>query len=66
MDSSISSFEVDITPVAGDVETYTNNDVGFSVQDTIMLQPEQSCVDGGLTVVAAVRTSSFTSFGGLN
>lgn len=56
VETSISSFEVDITPVAGEVVTYDNNGVGFPVQDKIMLQPEQSCVDGELTVVAAVRT----------
>ena len=54
--SSISSFQVVITLVGGGTETYDNNGSGFLVQDQIMLQTPQSCVDAGgaLTVVAAV------------
>ena len=54
--SSISAFNVVITLVGGTTELHNNNGAGFPVQDTIMLQSPQSCLNSnGLTVVAAVR-----------
>ena len=54
--SSISTFNVLITLVGGGTELHNNNGEGFPVQDTIMLQSPQSCLNSnGLTVVAAVR-----------
>ena len=54
--SSISAFNVLITLVGGGTELHNNNGGGFPVQDTIMLQTPQSCLNSnGLTVVAAVR-----------
>ncbi|KAL1955711.1 hypothetical protein VTO42DRAFT_8183 [Malbranchea cinnamomea] len=61
IDTSISSFNVEIALSSEDVEIYDNNGSGYRVQDTIMFQPEQSCMNGDLTVVAAVRDVSASS-----
>ncbi|KAF2459249.1 hypothetical protein BDY21DRAFT_204088 [Lineolata rhizophorae] len=61
--SSISSFSVRVTLVGGSTELHDNNGSGFPVQDAVMLQKEQSCLDPTpdsegkqtLTIVAAVR-----------
>jgi Peroxidase len=54
-DTSISSFNVVIDLVGGGTELYDNNGNGFPVQDSIMLQSPQSCLNqGNLKVVAAV------------
>ncbi|OCK76050.1 heme peroxidase, partial [Lepidopterella palustris CBS 459.81] len=69
--TSISSFNVLITLVDGTTELHDNNGAGFPVDDTIMLQSPESCLNPttgangtqSLTVVAAVRntvTSSVT------
>ena len=63
-DTSISSFNVLITLTDSSTELYNNNGTGYPVQDSIMLQSPQSCLDqtpdangnGNLTVVAAVST----------
>jgi hypothetical protein len=56
-DTSISSFNVIINLVGGGNELYNNNGVGFPVQDSIMFQSPQSCLNQGkLTIVAAVST----------
>jgi len=57
-DSGISSFNVVITTNSG-TGNYNNNGAGYPIQDAIMLQSPQSCVDGTgkLTVVAAVHNS---------
>ncbi|KMU91256.1 WSC domain-containing protein 2 [Coccidioides immitis H538.4] len=60
VDTSISSFKVQITLASGKVEVYDNNGFEYRVQDTIMLQPKQSCFSkadsaGNLTITAAVR-----------
>ncbi|MCJ1284401.1 hypothetical protein MMC26_003733 [Xylographa opegraphella] len=56
--SSISAFNVLITLVGGGSELHNNNGAGFPVQDTIMLQSPQSCLNGnGLTVVAVARNT---------
>lgn len=56
-DTSISSFNVIINLVGGGGELHNNNGTGFPVQDSIMLQSPQSCLNqGNLTVVAAVST----------
>ncbi|MCJ1393673.1 hypothetical protein MMC18_006549 [Xylographa bjoerkii] len=56
--SSISAFNVLITLVDGGTELHNNNGGGFPVQDTIMLQSPQSCLNSnGLTVVAAIRNT---------
>jgi hypothetical protein len=56
-DTSISSFNVIINLVGGGSELYNNSGTGFPVQDSIMLQSPQSCLNqGNLTVVAAVST----------
>jgi hypothetical protein len=63
-DTSISSFNVVITTSSGTTETWDNNSGGFPVDDTIIYQTPQSCLDapGKLTVVAAVRNgASFPS-----
>jgi hypothetical protein len=54
--SSISSFVV--TVASSDLsETFDNNGLGFKVDDTVILQEPQSCLNGAgqLTAVAAVR-----------
>jgi hypothetical protein len=54
-DTSISSFNVVIDLVGGGTELYDNNESGFPIQDSIMLQSPQSCLNqGNLIVVAAV------------
>ncbi|EFQ96906.1 WSC domain-containing protein 2 [Nannizzia gypsea CBS 118893] len=63
VESSISQFNVRIVLTTGETVIYDNNASGYPVQDTIMLQPKQSCVVGGnapgnLVVVAAVRDSA--------
>jgi hypothetical protein len=59
-DTSISSFNVVITTSSGTTETWDNNSGGFPVDDTIIYQAHQSCLDasGKLTVVAAVRNGA--------
>ncbi|KAH7130137.1 heme peroxidase [Dendryphion nanum] len=54
--SSISSFNVLVKTVNGD-QTYDNNGAGFKVDDSVIYQAPQSCLDGSgkLTVAAAVR-----------
>ncbi|MCJ1402847.1 hypothetical protein MMC11_006068 [Xylographa trunciseda] len=65
--SSISAFNVLVTLVGGGTELHNNNGGGFPVQDTIMLQSPQSCLNGnGLTVVAAVRNTQTTPSVSLN
>ncbi|PSN71804.1 heme peroxidase [Corynespora cassiicola Philippines] len=56
-DTSISSFNVIIQLASGTTETQNNNGNGFKVDDTIIYQAPQSCLDGSgkLTAVAAVR-----------
>ncbi|KAK2823875.1 hypothetical protein FQN49_007533 [Arthroderma sp. PD_2] len=63
VDTSISQFNVRIVLDTGEVVVYDNNGSGYAVQDTIMLQPNQSCVvegntPGNLVVVAAVRDTA--------
>ncbi|KAF4633357.1 hypothetical protein G7Y89_g4765 [Cudoniella acicularis] len=59
--SSISSFTVLITLTGGGTETYNNNGTGFPVQDSVIFQSPQSCLnDGNLTVYAAVRSTVTT------
>jgi hypothetical protein len=54
-DLSISSFNVLITLTGSGTELHNNNGTGYPVQDLIMLQSPQSCLNpGNLTVVAAV------------
>jgi hypothetical protein len=56
-DTSISSFNVIIDLASGGSELHDNNGTGFPVQDSIMVQSPQSCLNqGNLTVVAAVST----------
>ncbi|KAF2267176.1 heme peroxidase, partial [Lojkania enalia] len=56
-DTSISSFNVVIYSTSGSYEVLDNNGDGFVVDDSILYQEPQSCLDasGMLTVVAAVR-----------
>ncbi|KAF2186183.1 heme peroxidase [Zopfia rhizophila CBS 207.26] len=56
-DTSISSFNVVITLPGGATEAHDNNGAGYTVDDRIMYQFPQSCLDssGKLTAVAAVR-----------
>jgi hypothetical protein len=56
-DTSISSFTVLVTYSDATQATFDNNGVGFKVQDAVIYQAPQSCLDssGKLTVVAAVR-----------
>ncbi|KAF2643636.1 hypothetical protein P280DRAFT_213743 [Massarina eburnea CBS 473.64] len=56
--SSISSFNVLVTSTGGSSQTFDNNGNGFKVDDTIIYQAPQSCLNsnGKLTVVAAVRS----------
>jgi len=57
-DTSMSSFNVVIDLVGGGTELYNNGGTGFPVQDSIMLQTPQSCLNqGNLTVVAAVSNT---------
>lgn len=54
-DTSISAFNVIIDLFGGRSEVYDNSGTGFPVQDSIMLQIPQSCLNQeNLTVVAAV------------
>ncbi|KAF1969272.1 heme peroxidase [Bimuria novae-zelandiae CBS 107.79] len=55
-DTSISSFNVVVT-YGDSITTFDNNGSGFQVQDAVIYQAPQSCLnsDGQLTVVAAVR-----------
>jgi hypothetical protein len=59
--TSISSFNVAIT-AGGSTQTFDNNGNGFKVDDTVIFQSPQSCLDGSgkLTVVAAVRSGGST------
>ena len=59
--TSISSFTVAIT-AGGATQTFDNNGNGFKVDDTVIFQSPQSCLDssGKLTVVAAVRNGLST------
>lgn len=61
--TSISSFNVVVSSTNGAQETFTNNDVGYAVNDNIIFQIPQSCADGSgkLTIVAAVRDDSTPS-----
>ncbi|KAF2475461.1 heme peroxidase [Lindgomyces ingoldianus] len=56
-DTSISSFNVVITLPGGSTEVHNNNGNGFKVDDGVIFQSPQSCLDatGKLTIVAAVR-----------
>ncbi|KAF2652395.1 heme peroxidase [Lophiostoma macrostomum CBS 122681] len=60
---SISSFNVVVIVSGGTSEVFTNNGNGFKVDDSILYQAPQSCLDGSgkLTVVAAVRNTSSSS-----
>ncbi|KAH6633523.1 heme peroxidase [Boeremia exigua] len=62
VEKSISSFNVIVTSSSG-TETFSNNDNGFVVDDSVIFQSPQSCADGSgkLTVVAAVRSSDSPS-----
>lgn len=57
VDSSIASFNVLVTYSDSTQVTVDNGGSGFSVQDVVVYQAPQSCLDssGRLTVVAAVR-----------
>ncbi|KAF3484451.1 uncharacterized protein GIQ15_03775 [Arthroderma uncinatum] len=60
VETSISKFNVRIVLNTGEVILYDNNGSGYAVQDTIMLQPKQSCIvegntPGNFVVVVAVR-----------
>lgn len=59
-DTSISSFNVLVTLTGGSTQVFDNNGNGFKVDDTIIYQSPQSCLDGSgkLTVVAAVRNGA--------
>ncbi|KAF2873914.1 hypothetical protein BDV95DRAFT_593207 [Massariosphaeria phaeospora] len=59
-DKSISSFNVAVDVGGGTIETWDNNGNGFRVDDTVLYQTPQSCLDGSgkLTVVAAVRNGA--------
>lgn len=60
--TSISSFTVQITLTSGDVEPYDNNGAGYPVQDSVIFQSPQSCLDGTqLTVTAAVSPNPTNS-----
>ncbi|ORY14042.1 hypothetical protein BCR34DRAFT_647305 [Clohesyomyces aquaticus] len=61
-DISISSFNVVITKSGGATETWDNNGNGFKVDDTVIFQSPQSCLDGTgrLTVVAAIRNGAYS------
>ena len=65
--TSISSFSVLVTNADGTTETFNNNDAGYLVQDTVLLQYPQSCSSSSssITVTAAVRNST-TSTPSLN
>ena len=58
-ESSISSFTVSVTYSDGTQAAFDNGGAGFRVQDTVVYQAPQSCLDssGKLTVVAAVRNA---------
>lgn len=58
--TSISSFKVSVTYTDGTQTTFDNYGLGFPVQDTVIYQAPQSCLDssGKLTVVAAVRNQT--------
>ncbi|KDB24568.1 hypothetical protein H109_03536 [Trichophyton interdigitale MR816] len=63
VETAISKFNVRVILNNGETVLYDNNGSGYPVQDTIMLQPKQSCVVGGnvpgnLVVVAAVRNNA--------
>ncbi|KAL5410343.1 hypothetical protein PMIN04_010680 [Paraphaeosphaeria minitans] len=59
-DTSISLFKVLVIYTDSTQITFDNNGLGFPVQDTIIYQAPQSCLDssGKLTVVAAVRNQT--------
>lgn len=59
-DTSISSFNVIVTISGGNTETWNNNGNGFKVDDSIIYQAPQSCLDGSgkLTVIAAARNGA--------
>ncbi|KFY37608.1 hypothetical protein V495_07058 [Pseudogymnoascus sp. VKM F-4514 (FW-929)] len=64
--TSISSFTVEIAVDGGATETHDNNGKGYPVEDSVILQTPQSCMElftdadnnRTLTVVAAKRTAS--------
>lgn len=60
--TSISSFNVLVTLSGGTTQTFDNNGSGFKVDDNVIFQSPQSCLDGSgkLTVVAAVRSGAST------
>ena len=62
VDTSISSFEVLVTYSNSTQATFDNNGSSFPVQDAVIYQAPQSCLDssGKLTVVAAVRETQDT------
>ncbi|KAF2799827.1 WSC domain-containing protein 2 [Melanomma pulvis-pyrius CBS 109.77] len=59
-ETSISSFSVVITKTSDITETWDNNGAGFKVDDNVIYQAPQSCLDasGKLTVVAAARNGT--------
>jgi hypothetical protein len=60
-DTGISSFVVTVT-FSGKSTTFDNNGAGFNVDDSVLFQKSQSCLDGAgkLTAVAAVRNGAHT------
>lgn len=71
--SGISAFDIHLTTVStGAVESFTNGGTGYPLQDTVLYQPAQSCMnitetaDGmfAVTVTAAVRTDAVASGNG--
>jgi hypothetical protein len=57
VETSISSFKVSVIYTDNTQIVFDNNGLGFPIQDTVVYQAAQSCLDasGKLTVVAAVR-----------
>jgi hypothetical protein len=58
--TSISSFTVVVSSLGGTSQTFDNNGNGFGIDDSVIYQVPQSCIDtsGHLTVVAAVRNGA--------
>lgn len=58
MQTSISSFIVQVTRADGKTQLYDNNAEGFPISDDVMVQTPQSCVNSGkLNILAAVWPS---------
>lgn len=59
-DTSISSFKVSVTYTDSTHVIFDNNGSGFKIEDTVIYQAPQSCLDssGKLTIVAAVRNQT--------